>query len=206
MTNQRCLINDVVDRIRTILKGKIPEKIDQQMITDEKELGLVESVNLLIEFVSEIDHFISPLARGELRDIRIQPKNFMGSPFKELHSHLIHLTWQAKQVTQGDYNQRVDFMGDFSEAFNTMVVSLDTKEKALKQKIQELEEALTVIKRLEGILPICSFCKKIRPEGVNPKDQNGWVIMEQYIQDRSEAKFSHSICPECRGKNYPDIK
>ncbi len=119
---------------------------------------------------------------------------------------MIHLTWQAKQVTQGDYNQRVDFMGDFSEAFNTMVMSLDTKEKALKQKIQELEEALTVIKRLEGILPICSFCKKIRPEGVNPKDQNGWVIMEQYIQDRSEAKFSHSICPECMEKHYPDIK
>jgi hypothetical protein len=55
-------------------------------------------------------------------------------------------------------------------------------------------------------LPICSFCKKIRPEGVNPKDQNGWEIMEKYIQDRSEAKFSHSICPECMEKYYPGIK
>jgi two-component system cell cycle response regulator len=97
-------------------------------------------------------------------------------------------------------------MGEFSEAFNAMVKSLDTKDKALKQKIQELEDALIVIKKLEGILPICSFCKKIRPDGVDPRDQNGWVIIEKYIQDRSEAKFSHSICPECRRKYYSEIE
>jgi hypothetical protein len=48
---------------------------------------------------------------------------------------------------------------------------------------------------LEGILPVCSFCKKIR---VNKQ----WVQIERYIRDRSEADFSHSICPECAKQNY----
>ncbi len=48
---------------------------------------------------------------------------------------------------------------------------------------------------LEGILPVCSFCKNIRV-----KEQ--WVQIEHYIRDRSEADFSHSICPECAKQNY----
>ena len=86
------------------------------------------------------------------------PKNFLASPFKELHSHLQHLTWQAKQVAKGDYSQRVDFMGDFSEAFNFMITSLDNNEKALKRKIGQLEEALShivgedLLSRLFGML------------------------------------------------------
>ena len=48
---------------------------------------------------------------------------------------------------------------------------------------------------LEGILPVCSFCKNIRVE-------KQWVKIERYIRDRSEADFSHSICPECAKQNY----
>jgi signal transduction histidine kinase len=65
--------------------------------------------------------------------------NFLASPFKELHSRLTHLTWQAERVAQGDYSQRVDFMGDFSRAFNFMVESLERKELQLHEKIGELE-------------------------------------------------------------------
>jgi PAS domain S-box-containing protein len=54
-------------------------------------------------------------------------------------------------------------------------------------------------KILEGLLPICSHCKKIRD-----KDQD-WVILEQYIDDHSSAKFSHGICPDCVDKYYPDV-
>jgi hypothetical protein len=58
---------------------------------------------------------------------------------------------------------------------------------------------LDTIKTLEGILPICSSCKKIRDgEGV-------WQSLERYIGERSKAKFSHGICPECARKLYPDI-
>jgi phosphoserine phosphatase RsbU/P len=55
----------------------------------------------------------------------------------------------------------------------------------------ELEEALARVKRLQGLLPICSYCKKIR------SDRNYWQQLENYIGERSEAQFSHGICPDC---------
>ena len=86
-----------------------------------------------------------------------------------------------------------------------MIVSLDNNEKLLKRKIDELEKALSHIKNLEGVLPICSNCKKIRLEGTDPQNQDSWIPVESYISKRTEAQFSHSICPECMKKLYPDF-
>jgi sigma-B regulation protein RsbU (phosphoserine phosphatase) len=71
-------------------------------------------------------------------------------------------------------------------------------EKSLRQKNNELLEALVQVKQLKGLLPICMFCKKIR------NDENYWQQVEQYLVEHTEADFSHSICPECLEKNYPD--
>ena len=65
--------------------------------------------------------------------------------------------------------------------------------------IQELKEALSQIKTLSGLLPICSHCKKIRD------DKGYWNQIESYIRDHSDAEFSHSICQECAKKYYPDF-
>ena len=54
------------------------------------------------------------------------------------------------------------------------------------------------LRYLEGILPVCSFCKKIRV-----KDH--WIPIEQYIHDHSEADFSHGVCPECAAEHYGDL-
>ena len=62
---------------------------------------------------------------------------------------------------------------------------------ALAQRVRELEEALSRVKQLQGLLPICSYCKKIR------NDRNYWQQVEGYISDHSQAQFSHGICPEC---------
>ncbi|SHI57683.1 hypothetical protein SAMN02745216_00187 [Desulfatibacillum alkenivorans DSM 16219] len=64
----------------------------------------------------------------------------------------------------------------------------------------ELESALSEVKTLSGLLPICSHCKKIRD------DKGYWNQIEVYIQDHSEADFSHSICPDCAKKIYPQMK
>jgi hypothetical protein len=63
----------------------------------------------------------------------------------------------------------------------------------------ELQDALKNIKVLKGFLPICASCKKIRD------DKGYWNQIESYIKEHSEAEFSHSICPECAEKLYPDI-
>jgi len=65
--------------------------------------------------------------------------------------------------------------------------------------ICKLQKTIKEIKILQGILPICANCKKIR------NDSGYWEQVEEYIQDRSDAQFSHGICPECAKKLYPDI-
>ena len=69
----------------------------------------------------------------------------------------------------------------------------------LKPKKNELENALAEIKTLRGFIPICSNCKKIRD------DEGYWQQIELYIQARSDAEFSHGICPDCMRALYPDI-
>ncbi len=68
------------------------------------------------------------------------------------------------------------------------------KEKEIK--IEQLQEALAEVKTLQGLLPICSSCKKVRD------DSGYWQQIESYIGARSDAVFSHSICPECTEKLY----
>ncbi len=196
------MIEKITAKLAILLQGKIPEKIDTRKIADEHEQNLAIMLNQLITFMQEVHDFIIPLSKGELTEIKMLPKNFFGSPFKELHSRLLHLTWQAKQVANGDFSQRVDFMGEFSEAFNSMIVSINNNEKLLKRKIDELEKALSLIKNLEGILPICSYCKKIRLEETDPKKQDRWLKIESYISEKTEFQFSHGICPECMKKLY----
>ncbi|HMK75135.1 MAG TPA: hypothetical protein VK568_03010 [Thermodesulfobacteriota bacterium] len=199
------MIEEVIEKLAILLQGRIPSRIDIERFDNEIEHELGEMLNQFIDFMQEIQEIIVPLSQGELQDIKLQSKNFLASPFKELHSRLLHLTWQATQVANGDYKQRVDFMGDFSEAFNSMIISLDHNEKLLKKKIDELEKALSHITKLEGILPICSNCKRIRLEGAAPENQDSWIQIESYISKRTEAQFSHGICPECMKKLYPEL-
>ena len=72
-------------------------------------------------------------------------------------------------------------------------------EEALKQERDKLQDALAKVKILSGLLPICANCKKIRD------DKGYWNQIEAYIRDHSEADFSHSICPECAKKFYPEF-
>jgi response regulator RpfG family c-di-GMP phosphodiesterase len=64
-------------------------------------------------------------------------------------------------------------------------------QQSLAVRVAELEQALQNVKNLQGLLPICCYCKKIRD------DSNYWQRVEEYISHHSEARFSHSICPDC---------
>jgi hypothetical protein len=73
-------------------------------------------------------------------------------------------------------------------------------QERLEWKVRELEMALKQIRKLHGILPICSFCKKIRD------DKGYWEQVDVYVRDHSEADFSHSICPDCMEVHYPELR
>ena len=75
------------------------------------------------------------------------------------------------------------------------IIELQTK---LEERVRELKEAAYHIKTLQGLLPICMHCHKIRT------DNESWQKLEAYIEDHSEAHFSHGLCPECLEIHYPE--
>lgn len=77
-------------------------------------------------------------------------------------------------------------------------IQSDARSKA--DLLEELRTALTEVKTLQGILPICSYCRKIRVEGGDPQEVRSWVTIEEYIGEHSKAQFSHGICPDCYEK------
>lgn len=86
--------------------------------------------------------------------------------------------------------------------FLIVIFLLDGRQRAEREReklIAELQAALANVKTLRGLLPICSSCKKVRD------DRGYWNQIESFVRERSEAAFSHSICPECEKKLYPEL-
>ena len=73
-------------------------------------------------------------------------------------------------------------------------------EQRARRRLDELMKAQEEIRRLEGIIPICASCKKIRD------DKGAWHQMEAYIRKHSEAEFSHGFCPECMKEYLGDLE
>lgn len=118
--------------------------------------------------------------------------NLVGHYFKLLSFYLIYRAIIDTGMTQ-------PFRLIFRE-LNAEIAMRKESEKKREKLITELTQALDEIKTLEGIIPICANCKRIRD------DKGYWNQIEAYISSRSEARFSHGICPECRQKLYPDIE
>ena len=134
---------------------------------------------------------------------------------------IIQLRHCARKVGRGDFEAKVniqskDELGELASSFNSMIQSLKETtisrdllsdeierrkqiEVEREKLIKELKESLAKVKTLSGFIPICANCKKIRD------DKGYWTQVEEYVRDHSEAEFSHSICPECIKKLYPDL-
>ena len=72
-------------------------------------------------------------------------------------------------------------------------------QQSLNRNIRDLEEAMKHVKTLQGILPICMHCHKIRT------DEQAWQRLEGYLEDHTDAHISHGLCPQCLEKYYPEI-
>ena len=72
-------------------------------------------------------------------------------------------------------------------------------QQALTLRVTELEAALSRVRQLQGLLPICAYCKKVRDDG------NYWHQVESYISDHTDARFSHGICPECLAQAHEEM-
>jgi len=141
------------------------------------------------ELVGEMISLAKELAKGNLDCKLPPPGNEIAAPMKMLHSSLKHLTWQAQQVANGDYRQRIDFMGDFSKNFNNMVVQLEKKHRINQEEKFRLERYVHLM------LANC-------PDPVLLFDNQGNVVYvsESYLQidKKSSAEGTY-------GRNIKDL-
>ncbi len=133
---------------------------------------------------SEIQRFMDLLVRGNCinREMVLWGRN--GNSVSCLVSGIL-------------FNKRDPFAGAL-----IVIVDITPRIEAEKEKeklIDDLQKALAEIKTLSGLLPICSYCKKIRD------DRGYWQRIEEYIETRSDAKFSHGMCSDCQKKYHPEL-
>ena len=119
----------------------------------------------------------------------------------------VYFTWQSKKNGMKIENRPVlailKQVAEIKKELTAAQQEIERRKQLERERetlIKELQQALSEIKTLRGFLPICANCKKIRD------DEGYWQQIEEYIQARSDARFSHSICPECTKKLYPELK
>ena len=99
-----------------------------------------------------------------------------------------------------DLQRVIDLLISTYEASVMVNNELLQTQRKLSEQLLEVETALQRIKHLEGIIPICMYCKQIRD------DKNSWHRIETYISEHSDAIFSHGVCPNCYGKVLDEYK
>ena len=130
MEEKNCEI--LFEYLRDIIYDSENAKLDLEQL-DEPFLKLGMGLQYLDKAVKEMKHYSTEISKGNLSIEAPGRDNFLCENLKNIHANLNHLTWQAKQVAKGDYSQSVSYLGEFSEAFNTMT-------KQLKEREEELEE------------------------------------------------------------------
>ena len=112
--------------IKSLLCDRTPTPFDEDVSGDSPELSEV------LSRVSEIRQAITALGGGDL-EFRLTHKGYLSGVLKTLQASLRHLTWQTQSIAAGDFSQKVDFMGDFSDSFNQMTAKLEQTVTELKQ-------------------------------------------------------------------------
>jgi len=110
----------------------------EELPEDFQDFG--KGLKYFSECVVEGNELAQALSRGDLTGKLPSRGNELAAPLKSLYSSLKHLTWQTQQIASGDYMQRVEFMGDFSKAFNTMVEQLAERQRNLEGKIEQVQK------------------------------------------------------------------
>jgi DNA-binding response OmpR family regulator len=114
----------------------------------------------------------------------------------------------SKPVHTGEFKSRIAVgvrLVKAEDAIRSKNKQLASINDQLNQTNADLQSALKELKTLHGILPVCINCKKFRLENMESTNPNAWVTMEEYISNRTQAEFSHGICPECAAKLYPEL-
>ncbi|MDR1651881.1 MAG: diguanylate cyclase [Synergistaceae bacterium] len=122
--------------LRSLIYSPANAKLDIEKLPEShRDLG--KGLMFFGECVLETTALAKALSKGDLNCVMPSRSNEMAAPLKALHATLRHLTWQARQVAKGDYKQRVSFMGEFADSFNTMIEQLEQRRLAILEEIME---------------------------------------------------------------------
>jgi len=197
-------MSSLSDILQKLASGQIPAEVPS-----DRECS--EQLRELVEYLSDLSRFVGALNAGDLNASIMRPGSLSGS-LKGLHVNLRHLTWQTQQVAEGDFSQRVDFLGAFSEAFNSMVSSLAKARDELTEKNHELADTCERLKatqmqliQQEKMASIGQLAAGVAHEISNPM---GFITsnlrslgkyterLKSYIVAVDEALASSSATPE----------
>lgn len=121
--------------LRSILYDTPVHPLDvSELDAPYRKLGM--GLQYLDQALQEMKNYSAALSKGNLSSFTPSRDNLLCENLKGIHANLNHLTWQAKQVAKGDYSQTVSYLGEFSEAFNTMTAQLRERELFLKQEAE----------------------------------------------------------------------
>jgi signal transduction histidine kinase len=132
------------DLLKALAAGQLPAQVPA-------DCEYKEEVGELIAYLDELSHYLRAITEGDL-SVPLARRGPLAGALKGLHANLRHLTWQTQQVAAGDFSQRVDFLGAFSTAFNSMVGALAQAREDLTNKNRELATAYEELKTAEAQL------------------------------------------------------
>lgn len=136
-------LDAVSQAIHSLLAGYEPAQLAVETQPQDEIRQVTEFVNRIITDSLSHARIIDDLSKGRL-DTLISSRSHSAQVLKAFQATFKHLVWQTRQVADGDYSQRVDFLGEFSESFNTMVTRLDENQKAIERQLAELERLATI--------------------------------------------------------------
>ena len=149
MEDRNCQL--LFEYLRSILYDPKPASLDIELL-DEPFQKLGMGLQYLDHAVREMKTYSAALSNGNLTDFTPSRDNFLCENLKNIHANLNHLTWQAKQVAKGDYSQTVSYLGEFSEAFNTMTKQLREREEFLKEEAEREKNHADMVDNYNGLL------------------------------------------------------
>ena len=126
----------------------------------------------------------------EMQNAKIEKRNYFNFQHKLASGEIRNVEVYSSPIVLAGQKFLYSIIHDIKERLRI--------EKEREEIIAKLENAQNEIKILKGILPLCSFCKKIRDVKGN------WEQVDVYIHNHSEAGISHTVCPECMKKHYPE--
>jgi diguanylate cyclase (GGDEF)-like protein/PAS domain S-box-containing protein len=163
--------------------------IDPVAVEDELLRDICYRLSTIFDMINEAYQYSEHLSRGDLK-ARSSPKNIFAMPLKGLQASLAHLTWQARQVAEGDLNQQVHFLGEFSDSFNRMIRSLREK-KIIEQRLKLITDVLG-----EGVFLVDSDGKilfanpeAIRLLGYHYDEIEGALVQEVIHKQQANGTF-----------------